>query len=34
MTGFLRARGVVVQQNRICERMRTIDLEGTLLHAL
>ena len=34
MTGFLRARGVVVQQNRIRERMRTINPEGTLLRAL
>ncbi len=33
VTGFLRAI-VVVQQNRIRERMRTINPEGTLLCAL
>ena len=34
MIGFLRARGVVVQQNSIHERMRTINPEGTLLCVL
>lgn len=34
MTGFLRARGIVLQQNRICEAMRRINPEGTLSRAL
>lgn len=34
MTGFLRARGIVLQQNRICEAMRRINPEGTLSLAL
>ena len=34
MTGFLRSRGIVLQQNRIREAMRRINPEGTLLRAL
>ena len=34
MTGLLRARDVNVQQTRICESMRRVDPEGTLLRAL
>ena len=34
MTGLLRCRGVFVQQTRICESMRRVDPEGTLLRAL
>ena len=34
MTGFLRARGVVLQQIRIREAMRRANPEGTLLRAL
>lgn len=34
MTGFLRARGIVLQQNRIREAMRRINPEGTLSCAL
>ncbi|KAL9966237.1 hypothetical protein ACROYT_G024284 [Oculina patagonica] len=34
MTGFLRARGIVLQQNRIREAMRRINPEGTLSRAL
>ena len=34
MTGFLRARGIVLQQNRIREAMRKINPEGTLSRAL
>ena len=34
MTGFLRSRGVVVQQSRIGEAMRRVNPEGTMLCAL
>ena len=34
MTGFLRARGIVLQQNRIREAMRRINPEGTLSPSL
>ena len=34
MTGFLRSRGVVVQQSRIREAMRRVNPEGTMLRAL
>ena len=34
MTGFLRSRGVVVQQSRIREAMRKVNPEGTMLRAL
>ena len=34
MTGFLKARGIVLQQSRIREAMRRINPEGTLLRAL
>lgn len=34
MTGFLRARGIVLQQNRIHEAMRRINPEGTSSRAL
>ena len=34
MAGFLRSRGVVVQQSRICEAMRRVNPEGTMLRTL
>ena len=34
MTGFLKARGLIVQQSRIREAMRRTNPEGTLLRAL
>ena len=34
MTGFLLARGLCVQQERIRESMRPVDLEGVLLRVL
>ena len=34
MTGYLRARGIYVQQHRIRESMRRSDPEGVLLRAL
>ena len=34
MTGFLRARGIVLQQNRIREAMRRMNPEGTFSRAL
>ena len=34
MTGFLRLRGVVVQQSRIREAMRRVKPEGAMLRAL
>ena len=34
MTGYLRSRGMRIQQYRIRESMRRVDPEGTLHHAL
>jgi len=34
MTGFLKARGIVLQQRRIREAMRRVNPEGTLSRAL
>lgn len=34
MTGFLKARGIVLQQSRIREAMRRVNPEGTLSQAL
>ena len=34
MTGFLKTRGIIVQQDRIREAMRRVNPEGTMMRAL